>query len=125
MTAEQARAVELGKEVIKKEFMSRYELWFKERTELDDNEYSRKYGWQKSERLMSLKDNLTAVAFFQKYIFSGATQQRWEQLGVNRIAVWALAAEGWFSRQEGNHRRPTWYYLSQQRAKEIWKEARA
>lgn len=114
-----------AKEAIKKEFMSRYEQWMLDRNDLDDYAYGRKYGWQKSEKLMSLKDNLTAVAFFQKYIFCGKTWEGWERLGIDRKAVWALAGqEGWLSVNEGHYKRPTYYYITQQRAKEIWKEAK-
>ena len=113
-----------AKKAIKKEFMERYEQWMKDRFELNDHDYGWKYGWQKSEKLMSLKDNLTAVTFFQKYIFSGKTQEGWEKSGVIRQAVWGLASEGWLSREDGHYKRPTYYFVNQQRAKEIWKEAR-
>lgn len=112
-----------AKEAIKKEFMDRYEEWMRDRFDLDDWSYGRKYGWQKSEKLMTLKDNLTAIVFFQKYIFSGKTQEGWERSGIDRKAVWALSGtEGWLSRSEGHYRRPTFYFITQQRAKEIWKE---
>lgn len=107
---------------IKKEFMERYEIWMKDRNGLDDREYGKKYGWQKSERLMSLKDNLTAVTFFQKYIFSGKTEGGWQKGGIEPKEIWALAQEGWLSREDGHYKNPTFYYISQQRAKEIWKE---
>lgn len=117
MTTEEAR------DTIKMAFMERYEQWMKDRFELDEMTYGRKYGWQKSERLMGLKDNLTAVAFFQKYIFSGKTEEGWKAEGVEPRALWALAGtEGWISRQEGHYKRPTYYCITQQRAKEIWKE---
>lgn len=118
MTNEEAKAK------IVDEFMKRYDEWFKDRNDLNDKEYGKKYGWQKSERLMKLKDNLTAVTFFQKYIFSGKTYEGWEKSGIDRKIVWALAREGWFSVNEGNYRRPTYYYFSQQRAKEIYKASR-
>ena len=111
-----------AKEAIKKEFIERYNQWLSDRTELSDQEYGKKYGWQKSERLMSLKDNLTAVAFFQKYIFCGKTVDGWERSGIDKKAIWALAGQdGWLSVNEGHYRRPTYYYITQQRAKEIWK----
>ena len=101
-----------------------YEVWMDDRTFLDDEEYAAKYGWLKSERLMKLKDNLTAVVFFQTYIFSGATEAGWGRLGVDKMAVWSLARDGWLSRREGNHRRPTFYFLTQARMKEIWRAER-
>lgn len=112
-----------AKEMIKREFMSRYETWLRDRFDLDENEYGKKYGWMKSDKLMNLKDNLTAVTFFQKYIFSGKTQEGWEKSGIDRKLIWMLAgSEGWLSVQEGHYKRPTYYYIKQQRAKEIWKE---
>lgn len=119
MTKEEAKAR------IKEEFMTRYQAWLNDRFELDDLAYGRKYGWQKTEKLLALKDNLSAVVIFQKYIFSGMTQEGWEKAGVVRQAVWGLRSDGWLSAEEGRYRRPTYYYLTQQRAKEIWKEAKS
>lgn len=112
---------EEAKAKIMSEFMDRYYQWMEDRFDLDDNDYGRKYGWQKSEKLMKLKDNLTAVTMFQKYIFSGKTESGWNKSGIDSRTVWSLACEGWLSRSEGHYRRPTFYYISQQRAKEIYK----
>lgn len=113
---------EEAKALIIKEVMERYEIWMKDRFELDDMAYGKKYGWQKSEKLMSLKDNLTAVTFFQKYIFCGKTEAGWKESGIEPRTIWSLAAEGWLSRNDGHYKRPTYYYLSQKMMKEIWKE---
>lgn len=110
--------------VIKREVMRRYSEWMDDRNELGDRDYGWKYGWQKSERLLKLKDGITAVVFFQKYIFSGATEAGWAKIGVDSRAVWALVAEGWLSRMEGHYKRPTFYYLTQERVKEIYREAK-
>ena len=116
--------IEEAKAKIKSEFMGRYYQWLADRFDLDDNQYGQKYGWQKSEKLMKLNDNLTAVTMFQKYIFSGKTESGWCRSGIDKREVWSLACEGWLSRSDGNYRRPTFYYISQQRAKEIYKEAK-
>ena len=112
-----------AKQKIKEEFVRRYYEWLKDEIELSDNDYGRKYGWYKSANGPH-KDTLKSVNVFQKYIFSGATQERWEAMGIDRKAIWALRSEGWLSCQEGHYRRATFYYLSQQRAKEIYKEAK-
>ena len=112
-----------AKDAIKKEFMSRYERWMLDRIELNDNDYGWKYGWQKSEKLMSLKDNLTAVAMFQKYIYPMRKVETLEkEIGVERKAIFELAREGWMSAVQ--RKWAMYYFVSQQRAKEIWKEAK-
>lgn len=118
MTADEAKAI------IKKEVIDRYEQWMTDRFALNDYEYGRKYGWQKSETLMSLKDSIKAVTLFQKYIFSGKTIEGWKRSGVEDKAVWALCRDGFLSVKDGNHRRPTYYYITQDRAKEIWRGRR-
>lgn len=110
--------------MIKAEFMERYDEWFKDRTELNDHDYGWKYGWQKSEKLLSLKDNLTAVAMFQKYIFSAyRTTNQWKRAGYDERAIWDLCREGFLSMRD--HKRETYRFISQKTAKEIYKEARA
>lgn len=109
-------------ELIKDEFMKRYSEWMADRFTLGDYEYGRKYGWQKSETLMTLKDSIKAIVFFQKYIFSGRTVEGWKRSGIENKAVWALCREGFLSVSEGNYRKPTFYYITQKTAKDIWKE---
>lgn len=114
---------EQAKEIFKSEFMERYDEWFMDRVELNDHDYGWKYGWQKSEKLLNLKDNLTAVAMFQKYIYPSRRDEKIEeQLGIEKQVVWALSSEGWLSSIQRNWK--NLYFVNQQRAKEIWKEAR-
>lgn len=115
-----------AKEKIKAHFMEVYYEWMQDRVDLNDHDYGWKYGFQKSEKLMALKDNLTAVTYCQKYINSCYWDvDRWEKFGINRQIVWELAREGWLSEQMYWKRgKKTVYYLSQQKAKEIWKEAK-
>ena len=120
-----------AKEKICREFLDIYREWFADRTALSDMEYGKKYGWQKSERLMSLKDNLQAVTFFQQYIFTGRWLPAWEKAGYDRNSIWELSREGflsykyysnWQARASG---RTDFYYISQKTAKEIYKAAKA
>lgn len=116
-----------AKEIIKKNFIDCYYEWMKDRTELNDHDYGMKYGWQKSDKLMNLKDNLTAVTFYQKYINSFYwDSNQWEKkFGIDRKIIWQLTIEKWLSEQMfWKHGKSTVYYINQQRAKEIWKEAK-
>ena len=120
-----------AKERICREFLDTYREWFSDRLDLTDMEYGRKYGWQKSERLMSLKDNLQAVTFFQQYIFTGRWLPAWEKAGYDRRVIWELSNEGflsykYYSNWQARHTgRTDFYYLSQKTAKEIYKAAKA
>ena len=119
---------EMAREKIIEEFMSKYYEWLKDREELSNQEYGMKYGWGKSEKLMSLKDNLTAVTFFQKYIFSGRWLPQWEKQGYERHIIWELHRSGFLSHDywtNSNARasgRTDFFYLSQKVAKEVYKE---
>ena len=120
-----------AKERICEEFLAAYREWLADRHELSDMEYGKKYGWQKSERLMSMKDNLQAVSFFQKYIFTGRWLPAWEKVGYDRNAIWDLHREGFLSYQMYSNwqaratGRTDFYYISQKTAKEIYKAAKA
>lgn len=113
---------------IKQEFMDRYAQWLSDRFDLNDHDYGWKYGWQKSEKLLNLKDNLQAVIFFQKYIFSGRYLPAWEKEGYDRKEIWRLSREGFLSNKEYSDwearatGRTSFYYISQNTAKMIYKE---
>lgn len=108
---------------IKAEFMKRYEEWLKDLADLDDHDFGWKYGWQRSERTRSLKDNLTAVGVFQQYFYPTRTYERIEKdIGIPRQIIWAIARDGWIS--EITRDRKALYFVSQKRAKEIWREAK-
>ena len=117
MTLEETRAT------IKAEFMDRYDQWMKDRIELNDHDYGWKYGWQKTEKLMGLKDSLTAVVMFQQYIYPMRNADKLEkELGIDRKDIWRPASEKWLSEKQAKWN--TFYYISQRVAKEIWKEAK-
>lgn len=110
-------------ETIKAEFMARYEEWLNDLRNLNDHDFGWKYGWQRSERTRNLKDNLTAVAIFQQYFYPMRTYEKLEKdVNVPRQIIWALARDGWIS--ESTRDRKAYYFISQKRAKEIWKEAK-
>ena len=108
-------------EKISEEFMAIYKEWFEDRSKLSDDDYAHKYGWRKSEKLMNLKDNLTAVAFFHKYIFSAfRSTAGWEKAGYEKQAIWQLNREGFLSYTQDKWK--SFYYISQATAKKICKE---
>lgn len=109
-----------AKQIIMDDFMARYYQWMQDRIDLNDDDYGWKYGWQKSEKLMKLKDNLTAVAVFQKYIEPMRTDEKIEkQFGIERRIVWELSKEKFFSSSQKQWH--MYYFISQQTAKEIYK----
>ena len=110
-----------AKDKIVKEFIDRYHRWLSDRTELSDHDYGWKYGYLKSERLLSLKDNQQAVIYFQKYIFCAyRTDDAWEKEGYDRRAIWQLHRDGFLS--EDLSMRKVYRYISQATAKKIYKE---
>lgn len=119
MTASEA------KEIIKKEVFRRFDQWRKDYEELDEEAYGWKYGFHKSEKYDHIKDNLKSLMLFQKYIFSGMVLAGWESIGIERKALWRLSMDGWISARSGHYGNPAFYYLTQQRMKEIYKEARS
>lgn len=113
-----------AKEIIKKEFMDRYYTWMQDRFNLNDHDYGWKYGWCKSEKMLALKDNLKTVAIFHKYFYPNRRVERIEkELGIDRKIIWELSREKWIS--DCQHDWKTYYFVSQARAKEIWKESKA
>ena len=108
-------------EKITEEFMANYTEWFEDRTKLSDREYAQKNGWHKTEKLMNLKDNLTAVVHFHKYIFSAfRSTAGWEASGYEKQAIWQLNREGFLSYTQDKWK--SFYYISQATAKKIYKE---
>jgi len=112
-----------AKKMIMDEFMATYDQWLIDRYELSDHDYGWKYGWVKSEKLLTLKDNLSAVTMFQKYIFdAGRNMPHWEKAGYESRAIWELYCDGFLS-----YRQNKWdgtYFISQKTAKLIYKEMR-
>ena len=115
-----------SKEMICKEFMDKYREWLSDYADLNDHDYGWKYGWQKNPNIQH-KDNLKAVTYFQKYIFSGRWLPDWVKVGYDKSAIWELHNEGflsysywsnWQARATGH---TDFYYLSQKSAREIWK----
>lgn len=116
MTKEEAR------QAIKAEFMSQYEAWLKDATDMEEREYARKYGWYRTEQYAGLKDSVKAVTLFQKYIHRSRTMKEMEKAFGDWKAIRELYIEGWLSVVQKKW--VNYYFISQRTAKEIWKEAR-
>ena len=120
MTATEAKAR------IKREFVEGFLEWVSDYDALTNHEYGKKYGWQKSEKKPTL--TIKSLMAYQKYIFSGRWLPAWEKQGFDRKVLWELYETGFLSYQyysNWNARasgRTDFFYLSQQTAREIWKE---
>lgn len=115
MTTEEAKAI------LKKAFIDKYNEWMRDRLELDAHDYGWKYGWQKSEKLMTLKDSIGAVTMFQKYIHATRRDIELEkEFGIDRRVIWDLTKEKWLSSVQKEW--ALYYFISQKTAKEIWRE---
>ena len=109
-----------AKERIKEEYIDKFYEWLDDELHMEDIEYGRKYGYCKGKKLHT--DCVTSIISFQKYIFSGRTEKGWVDAGYAKEDIWALAKEGFLSRWENFKERKTYYFITQNRAKEIYKE---
>ena len=114
---------------IMKEFMDGFYEWLRDEAEMPANEYGRKYGWGKGEKLH--KDNLAGIKTYQKYFAQGRYRNEWIRAGYDIAAINDLHEEGflsytyysnWQARQQG---RTDFYYISQKTAVAIYKEYKA
>lgn len=108
-----------AKERITNEFISRFYTWLDDYKNMEEREYAHKYGWYKKPKQYT--DNLIAVAYFQKHIFSAYKSfDRWNRAGydlnelreLNKIGFLSYAQKKW----EG------FYFISQNIAKQMLKE---
>lgn len=113
---------------IAKEFIAKYLEWLSDynNTELADKDYGWKYGWRRG-AVDVMKDTQKSMLWFQSHIFSGRHICGWEKEGVDRATVYALHRDGFFSYDfcTSHHARmlgkADFYYISQSKAKEIYK----
>ena len=119
---------EEAKTKIKSEFIDRYYHWLDDYVNMNDHDYGWKYGWQKRKDIESYPDNLSSVMLFQKYMWNGRWMKDWNKVGFDKNIIWDLAREKWLSEKLywNSNARATgcdaFYFISQARAKEIWKE---
>lgn len=115
-----------AKERITKEFITRYTEWFNDKTNLSDREYGMKYIYCRTEKVIALKDNLTAVSYFQSHIYNGKWRYEWIAEGYDFDIIKQLAHEGFLSYTQyyNMHKHPdtAYAYISQKLAKQIYKD---
>lgn len=119
---------EFARQTITTTFLHRFDQWLKDEQDMPDREYAKKYGIYKSTE--KHRDNLKAVGYFQKNIWSGHWLQTWESQGLEKDALYDLLNEGFISRtlysnyMARTSGREEFFYLNQKKAKQIWKEHR-
>lgn len=118
---------EEAKAKITAEFITRYNQWLEDKDNLPEIDYARKYPTY-SERIRTLKDNFTAVAYFQSNVYNGKWKYQWVNEGYDFSDLMQLVREGFLSITEytNRYKHPDTarFYLSQKTAKEIWKQDR-
>lgn len=112
-----------------KEFMERYHTFIKDVVEYDEKPFGKKYGFcliAEAQKKYS-KDTQQTLLFFQSHVFSGRFLPAWEKEGYDSNTIWGLAYNGllardysssWQAKMRGE---TTFYYITQQTAKEIRK----
>lgn len=114
---------------IEREFIERYYGWHRDIAEMDDRDFGFKYGWSKPRT--EVKDNLSGVVAFLKHGWAGRWMPGWEKAGYDKFVLWELVRKGFLSCQEYSNwearhtGRTEWVYISQARAKEIYKAYKA
>ena len=112
---------------IAKEFVDKYIEWLNDYNspEMPEREYGRKYGWGKGANEM--KDIQKSMLWFHGHVFSGKYTWGWAKDGIDLQTLVELHREGflsydycssWKARQMG---KTDFYYISQNKAKEIYK----
>lgn len=109
------------------EFINRYIEWLNDynNPNMSEREYGRKYGWGKS--AASIKDTQKSMLWFHGHVFSGKYIQAWKKDGIDLQQLVELHRAGFLSYDfcSSHHARmlgkTDFYYLNQNKAKEIYK----
>jgi len=129
---EKTMTVNEAKMLIAKEFISKYLEWLSDlnNDEMSENEFGRKYGWGKTNqdgKIIHKNDTQASMIWFQSHIFSGRYVGNWENAGIEKGIVYELHRIGFFSyeyftsSQARALGKTDFYYLNQNKAKEIYK----
>lgn len=112
---------EEAKTRITSEFIARYDEWFADFKNLSDNEYAKKYGWYKSDKVKT--SNQESYIYFQKYIFCGYGEfAKWLRDGYDRDVILGLLDEKFLSSKV--QKWTTYCFISQGTAKQIYRDRR-
>jgi hypothetical protein len=113
---------------IAKEFIDKYIEWLSDHNsrEMTDGEYGWKYGWGRFQS--DMKDTQKSMLWFQSHIFSGRHIASWKKdFGFDLQTLVALHRDGFLSYDYcTSHKarmlgKTDFYYISQNKAKEIYK----
>lgn len=112
---------------IAKEFISKYTEWLDDynNREMTDRDYGWKYGWCRGDKAM--KDTQKSMLWFQSHIYSGRYLRGWKEAGIDPSVVYELHRAGFFSYDYcSSHQarmlgKTDFYYINQNKAKEIYK----
>lgn len=113
-----------AKMYIANDFISKYIEWLNDHNnpEMSDRDYGRKYGWGKHTE--PFKDTQKTMLWFQSHVFSGKYLNQWKAEGINPFE---LHKAGFLSYDYcTSHRarmlgKTDFFYISQNKAKEIYK----
>lgn len=116
-----------AKLTVAREFSSKYLEWLNDHNnvELSDRDYGRKYGWGKF--ASPQKDTQKSMLWFQSHVFSGRYIWAWKDVGIDKATVHELHRVGFLSYDYcTSHKarvlgKTDFYYISQSKAKEIYK----
>ena len=113
---------------IGKDFINKYIEWLNDHNnpEMTDRDYGWKYGWGRG--ASEMKDTQKSMLWFQSHVFSGRYISDWKkEFGIELRTLVELHRDGflsydycssWKARQLG---KTDFYYISQKKAKEIYK----
>ena len=117
-------SVNEAKMKIAKEFIEKYLEWLNDHNspEMSDKDYGRKYGWGKHKE--PFNDTQKALLWFQGHVYSGKYLPKWRAEGIDPFELHRAGflsydcCTSWKARQLG---KTDFFYLSQNKAKEIYK----
>ena len=112
---------------IAKEFIDKYLEWLNDYNnhEMPERDYNWKYGWGKGSPEM--KDTQKSMLWFRGHIYSGKYTWSWKEAGIDRCTLVELHRAGFLSYDYCSSYRARmlgktdFYYISQNKAKEIYK----
>lgn len=120
--------IQEAKLTIAQEFITKYYEWLHDHnnTKLSASDYGRKYGWGRFPK--PLNDTQKSVLWFQSHVFSGKYLPQWKAEGINPFE---LHRDGFLSYDHSSSYRARalgkadFFYISQAKAKEIYKAYKA
>lgn len=109
------------------EFITKYLEWLNDynNPEMSDRDLGWKYGWRRNAE--TVKDMQKTMLWFQSHVFSGKYIHQWKKDGIDLQTLIELHRSGFLSydcctsHQARMLGKTDFYYISQNKAKEIYK----